>query len=164
MAQPCHGLYWNGVPKGRSDSGRTMFFPGWNGPARPSAAGSTRPPGHSRPLLPGRLPPTVYSHQWSCKAVYVCIIDHIRQYIYWFILTYIGHIYIHIRRSTYHILQNSIWYVVRTPSYMYVYVCICLPRSSIFSWLQQYMIVFPVYTGRYCHCDGGMYVRMCQYM
>ena len=32
-----------------------MFFPGRNGPARPSAAGRSRPPGHSRPLLPGRL-------------------------------------------------------------------------------------------------------------
>ena len=27
-----------------------MFFPGRNGPARPSAAGRSRPPGHSRPL------------------------------------------------------------------------------------------------------------------
>ena len=40
--------------KGPSDSGRTVFFPGRNGPARPSAAGRSRPPGHSRPFLPGR--------------------------------------------------------------------------------------------------------------
>ena len=26
------------------------------------------------------------------------------------------------------------------------------------------MIVFPVYTGRYCHCERGMYVSICQYM
>ena len=37
-------------PKGPSDSGRTVFFPGRNGPARPSAAGRSRPPGHSRPF------------------------------------------------------------------------------------------------------------------
>ena len=37
--------------EGPSDSGRTLFFPGRNGPARPSAAGRSRPPGHSRPLL-----------------------------------------------------------------------------------------------------------------
>ena len=41
--------------EGPSDSGRTLFFPGRNGPARPSAAGRSRPPGHSRPFVSGRL-------------------------------------------------------------------------------------------------------------
>ena len=43
------------VPIGTSDSGRTLFFPGRNGPARPAAAGRSRPPGHSRPWVLGRL-------------------------------------------------------------------------------------------------------------
>ncbi len=36
-----------------------MFFPGRNGPARPSAAGRSRPPGHSRPSFAG--PAAAYS-------------------------------------------------------------------------------------------------------
>jgi hypothetical protein len=36
-----------------------MFFPGRNGPARPSAAGRSRPPGHSRPAVAG--PAAAYS-------------------------------------------------------------------------------------------------------
>ena len=58
MATDCIRSSRNGTrPYGPrpSDSGRTVFFPGRNGPARPSAAGRSRPPGHSRPFLPGRL-------------------------------------------------------------------------------------------------------------
>ena len=61
-------------PKGPSDSGRTVFFPGRNGPARPSAAGRSRPPGHSRPLLPGRLakcdtPCPLRNTSLMCRAI-----------------------------------------------------------------------------------------------
>ena len=65
---------------------------------------------------------------------------------------------------TEYVSYTAMQYMIRTPLYMHVFVCICLPRSSIFSWMEQYMHVFPVYTGRYCHCDGWILISICQYM
>ncbi len=64
----------------RSDSGRTMFFHGRNGPARrgarrrPARARRSRPPGHSRPSFAGRgrLLPTAYSPNTIFKS---CVPD-----------------------------------------------------------------------------------------
>ena len=88
----------------------------------------------------------------------------IRQYIYWFILTYIGHIYIHIRRSTYHILQRSIWNVLRCICmYMYVYAF----QGAVYSldcrsiWLYFLFILADTVT-----VIGGcmsVYVSICKY-
>ncbi len=40
-------------PTGRVTREERLFFPGRNGPARPSAAGRSRPPGHSSPFCVG---------------------------------------------------------------------------------------------------------------
>ena len=82
--------------------------------------------------------------------LYACICD-IYTYIYcWYTSEYVS----------YTVLQ----YMIRTPTYMYVYVRICLPMSSILPWLLQYMHVFQVYTCIYRQWKGGTHVSICQYM
>ncbi len=55
---------------GPRDSGRTVFFPGGrNGPARPSAAGRSRPP-DSLPFLPG---PTRMELHGRATAILFCV-------------------------------------------------------------------------------------------
>jgi len=49
-------------PKGPSDSGRTLFFPGRNGPARPSAAG--------RPVIPSPLFRNITSNIYYMSKYY----------------------------------------------------------------------------------------------
>jgi hypothetical protein len=49
-------------PKGPSDSGRTLFFPGRNGPARPSAAG--------RPVIPSPLFRNITSNMYYMSKYY----------------------------------------------------------------------------------------------
>ena len=94
--------------------------------------------------------------------VYLSIYCNISTDVYariWDFYTYIYCIY-----TSEYVSYTVMQYMIRTLTYMYVYVCICLPMSSIWPWLLQYMHVFQVYTCIYHQWDGGTHVSICQYM